>query len=146
MRVLTAIFIALAMTACATKGLSVVALTDATPLERHVFRYYQDLAAINASVGNEPIVYTLDRPDDVQRYQQLIAARFEGDLRREYPTGIRPATQMLLLIGARGDRDLVQLIRLGSTSPDGAFERLEGLTYIFDRGSKNLLDVQGTEY
>ncbi len=146
MKVLAVILGAFALMACATASPAVAILTDATPVERHVFRYEQDVAALNAGVGDEPIVYTLDRSHELQAYQRLIAPRFENDLRNEYPDGVRPATQVFLLIGARGDHDLVELIRLGSTSPDGAFERLEGLTYIFNRGTQALLELRDTEY
>lgn len=134
------------LAACSTTSPTVSALTDATPIERHVFRRQQEVAALNASVGDEAIAYTLDRSHDLQVYQRLIAPRFERDLTNEYPEGVRLASGVFLLIGAQGDHDLVELIRLGSTSPDGGFERLEGLTYMFDRRTKRLLGTRGTEY
>lgn len=146
MRTLAAIFLAFAIAGCASAHPPLDALADSSAVERHVLRYYQGLASLNASVGDAPITYTLERSDDLRAYQQLIAARYASDLQNEYPAGIRSANKILLLIGERGNHDLVQLIRLGSTSADGAFERLEGLTYVFDRSSRSLVGILGTEH
>ncbi|PZO52037.1 MAG: hypothetical protein DCF16_10370 [Alphaproteobacteria bacterium] len=121
-------------------------LTERTAVERHVLRYHQDVAATNAAVGDEPITYTLERTHDLHVYRQIIAPRFHQDMRDQYPQGVRSATRVFLLLGERGDLDIVQLIRLGSTAPDGAFERIEGVTYVFDRTSHALLTLRGTEY
>lgn len=146
MRALAAIFVAFAIAACVSSPPPVRALTDSTAVERHVLRYYRSLASLYESVGDEPIAYTLDRSNDLRTYQQLIAVRYATDLQNEYPAGIRPATRIFLLVGERGNHDLIHLIRLGSTSADGAFERLAGLTYVFDRSNRSLVSVLGTEY
>lgn len=140
------IIAALLTTACVSAVPSVYPLSDGTAVERHVLQFHQDLAALNASVGDAPIIYSLERASDLQTYQRAIRRRIGRDLRNEYPSGVRPATQTFLLLGATTTHDVVQLVRLGSTSPNGQLERLEGLTYVFDRTTGRLLGVMGTEY
>ncbi len=121
-----------------------------SPVEQQILRSYETYASINASVGGPVIEYTTDRADDLSSYQAIIRERIQRDLAELYDHPLQHADRVYLLLGVEGDRDVVEVIRLGASDPtrpnrqsfDGLYS-VGPLTYVFDPTSRAVLSVSG---
>jgi hypothetical protein len=144
-------FAALVLAACVTTPpIVMIPVTGSSPVEEQILVSYRAYTAVNASLGATEIVYSTNVPASASRYQSVIQRRIERDLKSYYRRPIHRAERVYLLFGAWEGRDLVEVVRLGTLSPErrdrqtfDGLQQVETLTYVFEPSTRALVEVYG---